>query len=76
MTNDNIWHYAPGFYKAYTDSYDVKQRMVKDLKLEVCNWYEKPKGWDFIVPKEKLSMVRRILKTKDQIIEKQGEVVE
>lgn len=76
MTNDNIWHYSTGYYKAFTDSYEVKQRIVKDLGLEVCNLYEKPKGWDFIVPKDQLSKVKRLLKTKDQIIEKQGEIVE
>lgn len=72
-----FWHYATGLYKVYTSSYDVKQRFIKDLGLEVCNHYELPTGWDFIIPKEKVSTAKKIIKVverdlrylKDEVVE-------
>ena len=62
MKTIEIWKYAKGVSKVYTEVYEIKQQLVKDLKLQVCNLYENPKGWDFIVGNDLLRRIDKVVK--------------
>ncbi len=76
FTNGDIWSYGNGFFKAFTEDYEIKKQLEKVGGANQHCLYAYPKSsvkydgkgrpkrtaWDFVIPSARRKTVEKILK--------------